>query len=86
MCLLMDISQPTYFKQTFTGRPPFFASYPFAWYDMISGKRPQRPETLTNEGLWKLVQRCWKQDPGDRPTTSELLEFFRTSYVLRFLY
>lgn len=51
----------------------------------MSGKRPRRPETLNKDGLWELIQRCWDQDPGKRPTTPELLEFFRASYVPPFL-
>ena len=66
-------------KQTFTGRPPFISNYQSALYDIMIGKRPQRPETLTHDGLWGLVQRCWSEQPEKRPTTFELLESFRTS-------
>ena len=75
----MGVSQLTHFEQTFTGRPPFINNYPAAVYDIITGKRPKRPATLNHEGLWEVVKRCWSQEPKQRPTTSQLLEFFRES-------
>ena len=72
-------SQVHYLEQIFTGHSPFIKNYNSALYDIMSGKRPQRPGTLDHDKLWRFVQRCWDQDPSRRPTTSELLEFFRTS-------
>jgi serine/threonine protein kinase len=71
--------RPSTFRQTFTGHSPFVATYQAALYDIMSGKRPLRPETLSNDGLWELMQKGWDQDPGKRPTTLEMLGFFRTS-------
>ncbi|KAF9789477.1 kinase-like domain-containing protein [Thelephora terrestris] len=66
--------------ETFTGRPPFLTNTQAALCDIISGKRPQRPVTLSHDGLWKVMQRCWDKDSGKRPTTAELLDFFQTSF------
>ena len=63
-------------EQIFTGHPPFIADSKSALYDIMSGKRPQRPENLNYVGLWELIQRCWDQDPGKRPTTLRLVKFF----------
>ncbi|KAF9644732.1 kinase-like protein, partial [Thelephora ganbajun] len=65
--------------EVFTRRPPFGGDYQTAIFDIMSGKRPQRPDGLRYDGLWQLVQRCWNEQPGERPTTSQLLEFFQTS-------
>lgn len=67
------------FEQIFTGHPPFVGNYQAAIFDIMSGKRPDRPETLDHEGLWDIMKRCWSQEPEGRPTTSQLLEFFRES-------
>jgi hypothetical protein len=82
----MDFLNLPALEQTFTGNPPFVANFQSALYDIMVGKRPQRPGTLGHDGLWELTQRCWNQDPGRRPTTFELLEFFRTSWGPIFLY
>ncbi|KAF9644877.1 kinase-like protein, partial [Thelephora ganbajun] len=65
--------------EIFTGHAPFVKNYQSAIFDIISGKRPQRPHKLHHDGLWQLVQRCWNEQPGERPTSSQLLEFFQTS-------
>ena len=63
--------------KTFTGRPPFATNRQLALYDLMSGKRPGRPEMLSHDGLWKLVEACWDRDPWRRPATLELLEALR---------
>ena len=65
-------------EQTFTGNPPF-ANYQAAVVEILSGKRPERPVTLHHEGLWKIVTGSWSQEPSERPTAFELLEFFQGS-------
>jgi len=64
------------------GNSPFSNGYHAAVSDITVGKRPRRPEGLYHDGLWWMVERCWNQDPGERPTSSQLLEFFRTWSVL----
>ena len=82
-CVLLEFStdtrQPTSLRQTFTGRPPFDINYHSAILEIMNGKRPRRPGTLSHDGLWKFVQRCWNQDPVKRPTALELVKFFQES-------
>ncbi|KAF9790828.1 kinase-like domain-containing protein [Thelephora terrestris] len=66
--------------ETFTGHPPFTSSYQSALYSIMTGKRPQRPGFLSDDGLWEIVQRCWDQRPEKRPTMLELVEFFQLSF------
>ncbi|KAJ7575155.1 kinase-like domain-containing protein, partial [Mycena floridula] len=33
---------------------------------VIAGKRPDRPDGIS-DGLWRLTQQCWSQDPAARP-------------------
>ena len=65
--------------QTFTGESPFSTDIHTATLDILNGKRPERPTTLDNEELWKIMKRCWSEGPGERPTAFQLLEFFRVS-------
>ena len=65
-------SQPVCHEQTFSEH---FASVEY--HAVVStGKRPQRPGKL-NDDLWNLMQECWNQDTRKRPTTFELVDFFR---------
>ena len=63
--------------KTFTGRAPFLTSYQVAIFDVMAGKRPGRPETMSHDGVWEFTQKCWDQTPGERPNTFKLLESFR---------
>ena len=50
----------------------------------VQGERPPRPTHPTfTENLWKLIQRCWDQDPHLRPEASEILQVLTTPSVLR---
>ena len=66
-------------EQTFTGSPPFALNFHAAILEVLNGGRPGRPAALRHEGLWGIIEHCWKQEPEERPTVSQLLEFFRTS-------
>ncbi|KAI8925572.1 kinase-like domain-containing protein [Entophlyctis helioformis] len=61
--------------EIFTGRVPFFEEI----HDSIvqpwiqSGERPDRPEGVPSL-LWEMMQKCWHQDPGQRPTFAEIDE------------
>ena len=37
------------------------------------GQRPQRPENIP-DSYWELIQKCWKQNPSDRPTFDVIVE------------
>jgi len=48
-------------------------------YNAVStGGHPQRPAVLSDD-LWNLMQGCWNRDPERRPTSFELVDFFRRS-------
>jgi len=66
-------------EQTFTGGPAFALNFHAAILEILKGKRPGRPATLLHDGLWGITKRCWSKEPKERPTTSQLLEFFRKS-------
>ena len=67
--------QSTYplFK-AFTGKVPF-SGMPLtsAMSSIANGGRPGRPDHPDfAEPLWTLTQRCWSQDPQDRPDIQEV--------------
>eukprot|EP01121_Diplochlamys_sp_Union-15-3_P005607 TRINITY_DN1593_c0_g1_i2.p1 TRINITY_DN1593_c0_g1~~TRINITY_DN1593_c0_g1_i2.p1 ORF type:complete len:274 (-),score=38.28 TRINITY_DN1593_c0_g1_i2:95-916(-) len=44
---------------------------------IIAGGRPEIPEEATRE--WRsLINKCWHQDPSQRPSFSEILRYLRT--------
>ncbi|KIK58561.1 hypothetical protein GYMLUDRAFT_262404 [Collybiopsis luxurians FD-317 M1] len=37
-------------------------------YSLIKGERPPRPQTMwCTDAIWKLINRCWADDPAARP-------------------
>jgi serine/threonine protein kinase len=63
--------------EVLTGKPPF-AGYRNAYVVrmVLSGKRPPRPEeegNLFTDETWEVVERCWKKQPGDRPSAKDVL-------------
>ena len=44
---------------------------------VLDGERPKRPQgdegELFTDGIWKVVQRCWKPQPGDRINAKAVL-------------
>lgn len=66
------VSQPICLEQTFAEH-----SLAVECYDTVSARgSPERPATL-REDLWNLMKGCWNEDPQKRPTTFELIDFFR---------
>lgn len=66
--------------QVFTGEVPFGSdrSDAMAMVDITQGRRPPRPEhPLVTGPLWKLMQRCWDQEPNLRPKATEVLQELR---------
>lgn len=69
--------------QVFTDAIPFGnGSFVMAMLAIMHGTRPPRPtHPAFTESLWKLMQRCWHQDPRERPEVSEVLEVLLTPSV-----
>jgi len=44
---------------------------------VLSGYRMEQP-TECPEDMYKLMLRCWQDDPSARPTFLEMLQFFET--------
>ena len=73
-------------SQVFTGAVPFSNNLlAAATLAIMAGRRPPRPthQQFTNQ-LWKLMQRCWDQNPLSRPEVSEVFKILRGSWVLSF--
>ena len=64
--------------EVFTGKIPFDKQKNEAVVaSILRGSRPEMPKDahavgLTDE-MWKLLQRCWQQDPDKRPTMEEVV-------------
>lgn len=43
---------------------------------IAEGKRPKRPKSIP-DCYWELVQKCWDQIPGNRPTFEEITEILK---------
>ncbi|KAF7351247.1 Protein kinase domain-containing protein [Mycena sanguinolenta] len=44
---------------------------------VLDGLRPLRPETIPiSDNIWSLIQGCWKEEPGDRPSMSQVVQRF----------
>lgn len=47
---------------------------------LMTGERPRRPEDPMyvarglDDAMWALLQRCWREEPEQRPTIDEVLE------------
>jgi len=69
--------------EVFTGAPPLKERMPAkAAYDILMGERPEMPGNAQVVGLtaeiWKLLEKCWHQNPGERPTMGEVVRRWRT--------
>ena len=38
--------------------------------------RPKRPENIPDH-YWDLIQKCWQQNPDDRPTFEEIVNILK---------
>jgi hypothetical protein len=52
-------------------------------FSVVTGQRPQRPaaeecETELKDRMWLLIEDCWKQDPIERPSMSEVEQKLRS--------
>jgi len=69
--------------EVFTGAPPFEGRTPAkAAYDIFRGDRPEMPGNAQAVGLtaemWELLEKCWHQNPENRPTMGEVVRIWRT--------
>ena len=61
-----------------SGHVPFEGCGPCAALaKVLGGERPERPQgeerKLFTDGVWSVVECCWKQSPGDRPSAKGVL-------------
>ena len=58
------------------GRPPFSLG-PVAIRNVLDGERPARPQgpegNLITDGIWDVLEACWRPQPGDRPSMKAVL-------------
>ena len=47
---------------------------------VLDGERPARPEQCP-EAVWQLMQQCWSQSAGDRPTFGALKMLVQDAYA-----
>ena len=64
--------------EVFTGKIPFGNMRNKMVPDEIArGKRPTKPQAAEQFGLttemWKFIEKCWSQNPAERPTADELV-------------
>ncbi|KAJ6536560.1 kinase-like domain-containing protein [Mycena vulgaris] len=63
-----------------TGKPPFPELYMdgMVIHAVLEGRRPPRPASCSGtpvlNGLWNLLQNCWKEQPEMRPTAAQIVE------------
>ncbi|KAJ7367870.1 kinase-like domain-containing protein [Mycena albidolilacea] len=63
-----------------TGKVPFFEianEMAIAIKVINEGARPSKPEVVSPEYLWLLVDDCWRQKADERPTTAIILQRLR---------
>lgn len=65
--------------QLYTDQAPFAADLMETQVPIrvLRGSRPPRPiffdGELMDDGLWEIVQSCWKQNPSERPDAEQLV-------------
>ena len=64
--------------EVLSGWTPFSPSKaPAVMQKVLDGKRPGRPEgregTLFTDGIWEVVELCWKPQPSDRISARDVL-------------
>ena len=60
--------------EVLSGHVPFYPyPDPSAVMRILTGKRPERPQgTLFTDDIWRVLEDCWKPDPGHRPTIEHI--------------
>src|ERR1700683_3097881 len=59
----------------FSGKMPFddLNTQPEVMTKITKAGRPSRPAGLSDNVIWKLVERCWHGQPQQRPTAVEVV-------------
>ncbi|KAJ7572902.1 kinase-like domain-containing protein [Mycena floridula] len=63
--------------EIYTGKHPF-PEYRVDFkvgHEVSEGRRPSRPPNVFSNKLWDLVEKCWRQDPAQRPPAREVVSF-----------
>ena len=61
--------------ETISGKLPLHNVLdPAIFWNVVQGKRPDR-EAVFTDGLWEMMEWCWKPQPNERPSIEEVLEF-----------
>ncbi|KDQ58145.1 hypothetical protein JAAARDRAFT_34959, partial [Jaapia argillacea MUCL 33604] len=47
-------------------------------FSVISGNRPKRPQGAMPDGIWDMLEICWKANPRERPSAVLLERFLET--------
>ncbi|KAF9642512.1 kinase-like protein [Thelephora ganbajun] len=66
--------------EVLSGQVPFNACTPFSIFvKVLDDERPARPQgeggKLFTDGIWKVVELCWKRQPGDRASAKHVLRY-----------
>ena len=62
--------------EVLSGRVPFYWCHDIAAVmAVLRGERPKRPESgWFTDGIWNILEHCWKPESGDRPSVSCVLQ------------
>ena len=65
--------------EVLSGQAPFPAYSSFTTlYKVLDGERPERPQgeagKLFTDGIWNMVEDCWKTKPSERITAKDILQ------------
>ncbi|KAF9645728.1 kinase-like protein [Thelephora ganbajun] len=64
--------------EVLSGQVPFGTYSPFGTLTkIVRGERPARPQgeggKLITDGIWEVVERCWKREPSERASARDVL-------------
>ena len=73
LCYSIQVSKLTLISQVLTETKPYHGESYNTILSMIeAGKTPERPAEGIDDVTWELLEKCWKRDPAERPSTVEL--------------
>lgn len=61
--------------QVMTGKDPYhyLADEAEVIHAVLRGVQPRRPPVFGEDGLWQLLERCWREEPTQRPSMALVL-------------